>query len=232
MLELLTFTGFDNRTHLRKMLDIGTKYPGVEIGVLVGSTTGQGYKIFPPMSTVDFLRDMQPTINTAIHLCGKYARGLMAGGEGLEEALAVSDGFGRVQINLHGDAFYSKAIDAASSAVATFIDRSKAHSVILQHRSSWHLCPMTHDRLEYLYDRSEGSGLVDFRSWPVPPARGRWGYAGGIGPRNIGEAIKFNRRYEDRSLWFDMESQVRTNGWFDLKKVLAVCEIAFKRPNE
>ena len=156
----------------------------------------------------------------------------MAGGEGLKEALTISDGFRRVQINIHGGLFLSENVESAGAAIQAFIDKSTANTIILQHRSDWNIIvPMIHDRLEYLFDRSEGSGMVDFRSWPDPSAEGRWGYSGGIGPENIGVAMRFAGRHKDARLWFDMESQVRTDGWLDLGKVLTVCDAAFSKYN-
>ena len=66
-------------------------------------------------------------------------------------------------------------------------------------------------------------------SWPRPsdPAR-RWGYAGGLGPANIGQAVAFVEEFRSLRLWLDMESNVRTsNDWLDLDKVRAVCGAVF-----
>ena len=227
MLDLLTFTGIDRKTN--RWFEVLEEYQRVEFGVLVGSNTGWERPIFPPLTIINALRSISHRFNTAIHLCGSYTRGLMAGGKGLEEALRISEGFSRVQINLPPH-FTTENLDVACSMIPRFIDASEAQTVILQHRSGWDKIPLIHPRLEYLFDQSGGSGKVNFESWPIPPVLGRWGYAGGIGPGNIGEAMRFNRRHEDRSLWFDMESQVRTAGWLDINKVLQVCQIAFRGP--
>ena len=53
----------------------------------------------------------------------------------------------------------------------------------------------------------------------------RVGYAGGIGPNNIDQALTFANQHPDAPIWIDMERNVRTSdNWFDLDKVRAVCE--------
>ena len=49
------------------------------------------------------------------------------------------------------------------------------------------------------------------------------GYAGGLGPGNIGRAIEFADAHPEPALWFDMEGKLRPRGWFDLSVVRAVC---------
>ena len=78
MLELVTFTGVDTHTDLNELARIAREYPQAEFAVLAGSQTGGDNPIFPPMETVRALRNLDG-VNTALHLCGKYAR--MAAGE-------------------------------------------------------------------------------------------------------------------------------------------------------
>ena len=80
--------------------------------------------------------------------------------------------------------------------------------------------------LEYLYDKSGGRGQSSFHQWPEPSGTlERMGYAGGIGPDTIDNALKFVERYPEHRLWIDMENRVRTeDGYLDLDKVRQVCE--------
>ena len=78
MLELVTFTGVDAHTDLTELARIANEYPRAEFGVLVGSQTSGDNPIFPPLEIVWELRNLHG-VNTALHLCGKYAR--MAAGE-------------------------------------------------------------------------------------------------------------------------------------------------------
>ena len=85
-----------------------------------------------------------------------------------------------------------------------------------------------HPRIEYLFDESGGRGKRgDWPDpWPVLPGM-RCGYAGGLGPDNVDEALEFVERHPDARIWLDMESGVRTNDWMDLEKVEAVCQKAW-----
>ena len=228
MIDLVTFTGVDSHTPMQALADLAERYPRVEFGVLVGSHTGEVEGgIFPPMRVVESLRDMgeRMTYNTSIHLCGSYARQVMRPEGPSDEIYQMCDGFGRVQVNLHGDAFDLSRIDVASPAVRRFADMVTCQSVILQHRDGWERIPVTHKRVEYLFDRSEGRGLESFDQWPEPSRDlFRMGYAGGIGPHNIDKAIGFAERHPESRIWLDMEGRIRTSDyWLDLAAVRQVC---------
>ena len=235
MLEILTFTGVDSRTSMLDMHAIAQKYPKIEFGVLVGSLSGHS-NIFPSLNIVREFRDFgvmssddyKNDLHTAIHLCGVYSLEVMQAEGASEGVFEMCRGFGRVQINLHGDEFNSNDIDTNAAAIRRFADKVSCDSVILQHKSGWEDVPVVdHPKVEYLYDRSGGAGRAAFHEWPDPPLEGRYGFAGGIGPDTIGEAMTFVHRWPEYRLWMDMEGRVRKNRWFDLKAVERVCEIAF-----
>ena len=102
MLEIITFTGVDAHTDLEELREIAREYPQAEFAVLFGSQTSGDNPIFPPAETVRALRNLDG-VNTALHLCGKYAR--MAAGEmrTIWPVKLKARGFGRIQVNLHGD---------------------------------------------------------------------------------------------------------------------------------
>ena len=230
MIEIVTFTGVDDRTDFDELIYVAGKYPFVEFGILVGSQTGQDNPIFPSLFLVDRLRKTLPSDRISIHLCGKYARAVAS--PTLEERLPriydISNGFGRIQVNLHGDTDNTNRVTVDPGYLLSFANHSSASRVILQHRSGWKDVPLIHHKIEYLFDLSEGSGLEGFDHWPEPPNNMRVGYAGGIGPHNINQAIKFANMHPDHPIWIDMESKVRTSDyWFDMDKIRTVCnEIA------
>lgn len=51
------------------------------------------------------------------------------------------------------------------------------------------------------------------------------GYAGGINPDNVSKFLALIAHADN--FYIDMESGVRTNGWFDLDKVESVCRQVF-----
>ena len=223
MIELVTFTGVDEYTSIENLRKMNARYPHAEFAVLVGSNTERGgHTIFPPLRVIDELRDAMG-VSCAVHLCGSYARAIAAGE--FDGPLKVSDGFRRVQVNLHGDALSPGHIDLTVARLATFATRSACERVIVQHRDSrWPVPPLPW--IEYLFDQSGGTGQESFDHWPAPPADQsvRVGYAGGLSPANIGRALHFAQRYlPEARLWFDMESRIRRYDHFDLEAVQRVC---------
>ena len=232
MLEIVTFTGIDERTDLDRVCDLAERYPIAEFGVLVGTQTGG---IFPEMDVVMAFRNLRcEGVPTALHLCGIYSRCAMEPDLPIPSvqrmgdlACGLSDGFGRVQINLHGDAFSPSYMLAHETGTMGFADRVNCDKVILQHRGTWSVVPVIHDKVEYLFDRSGGADIEAMHNWPPPIAHSsrRFGYAGGIGPHNIRKAMDFVNLHPDSRTWIDMENRVRKGGWFDLDAVEAVLEV-------
>ena len=234
MIEIVTFTGVDERTDLEELAEVADRYQFAEFGVLIGSATGEDNPIFPYMSTVNRLRVRLPSDRIAIHLCGRYARAAVDGhmAESMTSTIIhdITAGFGRIQVNLHGDVDSPDPIGMDTTTLVSFVNRCSAGRVILQHRRNWQDIPVRHPKLEYLYDLSGGRGEEGFEHWPEPPTGMRVGYAGGLGPHNIDRAIEFAARYPACPVWIDMERNVRTaDYWFDMDKVRAVCR-AINRP--
>ena len=232
MLEILTFTGVDESTDIEALKEICAQHPQVEFAVLYGTRPGKGSPIFPSTEFVRRFRNLEG-VRTAIHLCGDWAR--CATGE-LSRSITLGllcNGFGRVQINLHGDDANPERVKIEHSALKRFAQQTATNSVILQHQESFDTVPIQHPRIEYLFDLSEGSGQEGFDQWPKPPAGQRAGYCGGLGPHNIAKAMEFVDRYPDSPLWLDMERNVRNGRYlFDLDKVREVCRIALGEPRD
>ena len=235
MLELLTFTGVDSRTDFGHLQALAQQYPQVEFGILVGTATGKDDNgIFPPLATVQRLKEfgLLNGRHTALHLCGAYSRAVMLG-QSVVNLYAMCRGFSRVQVNLHGDAFKPDRIDVSVGSLTNFADKALCDSIILQHRSNWESVPVRHKKVEYLFDLSEGGGIASFDQWPKPPEwLARVGYAGGIGPSTITEAMQFINAHGWACTWLDMESRVRTQGWLDLTAVKTVCAAVFPECDE
>ena len=229
MIEILTFTGVDSETDLSELSALAERYPKVEFGVLLGSSTGG---IFPPLEVIEQLKRRASDANfrMALHLCGRYSRAVVdpesAGGP--PHLRDICAGFGRVQVNLPGRWFRPGQVATSRERVAGFADSLDARRVILQHRGDWKDVPVRHEKVEYLHDRSGGRGRDSFAQWPKPsPCLPRMGYAGGLGPDNIARAVAFADAFPEASLWFDMESRIRKGGLLDLAAVESVCSQVF-----
>lgn len=188
--EFLTFTGLDDHADLAAAAALARLYP-IEWGVLL-SPSRQGVDARYPRHAT--LRKISWSgLSLAAHLCGGYARAVMAG-ETLR--LPVDIGvFQRVQVN------HAAPVPAALRR----LQKGDAPRVIAQTQGD--VFPED-DSIDWLYDCSGGRGASPL-FWPLHPGRGRRvGYAGGIGPDNVRQTI--DRIGADGPYWLDMETGVRT----------------------
>ncbi len=216
MIETLTITGVDEDTEPGDLLHLARWFPFVELAVLAG--TREGEPRFPRRGWIDDWLGMAAAagVQTAVHLCG--ARSRAARDRNWNDIGRLARRCGRVQVNLPQD-----ERDAAATALADlawFLKRP----VIVQHEGPWETsAAAAQAHVDLLSDSSGGRGIASFESWPQPRDGRLSGYAGGIGPETITEALGFTERYPDHRIWLDLESGVRTDGAFDTSKAIAVC---------
>lgn len=200
----ITFTGVDDCTDLKRMELLSAHYP-IEWGVLIGSRSGEGR--FPSVRTI---RDLQGLdINVAAHLCGREAD------EFTRYVGNIYDFAKRIQVNRR-----DRDYDKIQLAV---VQRRINKPVIVQWRKSFDEVPRNSAFL-HLFDRSGGRGQLPDEFPSQPDHLPLVGYAGGISPDNVLEVISNLRA---QHYWIDMETGVRTDGWFDLDKCKRVCELVF-----
>lgn len=100
------------------------------------------------------------------------------------------------------------------------------------------LCHAKHCHVDLIFQKSEFDFITKFQLFDVSGGRGEFpcaipspktnglvGYAGGMGPNTVIEYLRMINC--ENPFWIDMESNIRTNGWFDLDKVERVCELVF-----
>lgn len=238
----VTITGADDATDPEDLLALSREFPSVEWAILI-SKTRDGLPRYPSAEWIRKLRVAQcwrrgaDRMQLAAHLCGEVSRRLQKG-----DRTVVTDHFltffQRIQLN--GYEFTAAARE--THAVLQFARENEVFvpfSFILQTRNDTDLEAAAQliarsptNRVEVLYDPSGGTGLRT-ASWPVAPSNVRLGYAGGIGPDNVGEVLAATqiatilaaqRDGADRTTWIDMESRVRTDDRLDLKKVRYVLQ--------
>jgi hypothetical protein len=201
----ITFTGIDSKTSIDGIRSLSAAYP-IEWGILCSRKLQGDDNRYPDEGTIQkFLENDE--VAFAAHLCGAYAKEIMVGD--LYKLPEFIETVERVQIN---------HIDPLTERIAKFSDFNEVRC-IAQCRDGF---PET-DVCDWLYDPSGGQGKAQ-TSWPAYPGR-YVGYAGGIGPDNVGEVLKSIAA--DGPFWIDMESGIRTDNWLDLDKCRKVCEIAF-----
>lgn len=226
---LVTFTGIDEFTDPETIAALSERYPRAEFGILVSGHSGDSSHCrYPAISTVEWWKDYgaECDIPMALHLCGNWSRDVMGGVS--DRTLELCGGFGRVQVN---------AGSYDLERIAEFTEKADCGSVILQHRDVFvHDMPIVSDKVDYLHDMSGGRGIADFSRWPAPVNESiRHGYAGGVGPANIQEALKALSGYVNAGfrIWLDMESGVRDRSdVFDPDRALAVLEAVFERSDQ
>lgn len=217
--KFITFTGADDRTDYRDMVELGRAYP-VEFGILMSPAQVGGPRYPSPTWTAG-LRDHEG-LSLSAHICGGYARHCRAKGT-LGWSLAplfAEVKFCRMQIN--GP---TEGID-----LGMMVDLSRrAGSKIILQSTDQHTFPKE-EKVEWLFDVSGGKGLEP-ETWPMQknPLQGV-GYAGGLSPDNISNRIEIFRTLAT-NYWIDMESGVRdSNDRFDIKKCWAVCQAVYGDP--
>jgi len=162
-----------------------------------------------------------PGLKLAAHFCGEYTRDTVVGNSRWLLRPHMSF-FRRVQVN---------GFEWPLSARFADVLKQSPHEFILQVRDERGLRLAAEKaeewgaaRVSALFDPSGGRG-VGSPSWPTPPDVDgfRVGYAGGLGPANVEEALVMRVPMTAKSCWIDMESGVRSGtDAFDLSKVREV----------
>lgn len=219
--SFISFTGADNSTSMEALQNLHVKFP-VEIGVLVSKDQSGRNSRFPDLSKVKEIADSQ--ISCTLHVCGDWARNISDMGETLDDGIDdIIRMFSTVQLNLN---LLSEQRLMTISDWKKQIGGSVRH-IILQ-------CDGSHprdERFHWLYDRSKGTGTYPREQWPAPIAaldKTIYGYAGGVEYGNIREVIETITRHRV-TYWLDMESSVRTEGKFDLKKVELILDLVYNK---
>ena len=219
MIKKVTFTGIDQRTDINRLLEIQKKYPLAEFGFLASeSATGKRIKNrYPDLIMLQKLKNKD--INLALHACGRLARQTIHDGnlDYVEEFMGPYFGmFQRLQLNIVGNKA-SKTIEDTKGKqiiIQTNLDEPKS-------KENFELFKGTD--VVFLSDKSGGRGTAgEFDYFDMYQ-----GFAGGLNADNILEKKEEIDILSDYDYWLDMESGVRTDDWFDLDKVEAICKLLF-----
>lgn len=219
-LKYCAMTGADDAVDSNDLVALGREFPFVEWAIL-WMPERAGTRRFPTMGWIENFKKTCKDSHTSLHLCGRAFLDFADGRKG-----TGMDGFKRIQLNLQFDNAGNKC-DLAKLAAQV-----KAHpdvQFILQYTPDKKetLLPLFKDISNHalLFDASAGTGTSP-EKWDPPVEGHACGYAGGLGPDNIGENLKMLARIlpAGYTTWIDMESKVRTDDAFDLKKVRRVLE--------
>lgn len=209
--EFITFTGVDDDTNPTDLIMLAEDYP-VELGLLF-SPKRQGIEPrYPALSAIDWLTEELP-LNWSAHLCGGDARAWLHEDHCNHDLRA----FQRVQINT-ADPLVQPSLVGNQAAKRNL-------RAILQCRGPF---PQV-ESVDVLFDASAGRGISP-AEWPRSVNTTFCGYAGGLNPENVAQAVQVISMRATR-YWIDMESGVRDErDRFSLEKCRAVCEAVYGSP--
>lgn len=223
MLTTVTITGADDRTDPAALCKLSTEFPFVEWALLL-SAKRFGTPRYPSrswlMETEEVFRAMHVKyaghdhVRYAVHFCGQCTRDTLAGDSRWLDDIRPD----RVQLN-----GFEVPPTPDFLALAKQTARQRPLRFILQAREPATFEPVVATAAEIgadvLYDPSGGRG-IETAEWPKLPSSSVYlGYAGGIGPDNVGSVLGALSDSSRGEFWIDMESRVRTDDKLDLALV-------------
>jgi phosphoribosylanthranilate isomerase len=222
----ITFTGADDgvaEIDFPELESLAADFP-VEFGILF-SPLQTGSPRYPKATWVTALVEFanrRRTLDLSAHICGGYSRELIATGTIHALAPVFAEGaFRRIQVNT-GD---PRVIQALPS-IRAFADNFNM-TVIIQTRDP-EVFPAP-GMAQWLYDKSGGRGELPAR-WPSEPhpSAQNVGFAGGLRPENVAQAVAQISSGCKARYWIDMETGVRDEqDRFSLARCTAVCEAVY-----
>ncbi|MCS4089033.1 hypothetical protein [Rhizobium sp. BK176] len=221
MINLCTLTGVDVRTDLGRVIEMAAAYPFLEFGILLSRTPEDKDPRYPQFRQIaDMVERLSGRAKLALHVCGRAvgefvkepAKGAVYAGQDIHDLVAA--GIGRVQLNFNFERF-GLSVEEIDKAV-----RRTSAKVITQHfpANAPVSLGVTAPNHQVLYDASGGRGVAA-AGYDRPFAGKYTGYAGGLGPGNVLSAVAaIQSVIGDDTVWIDMESRIRTDGYLDLDK--------------
>lgn len=228
-LKHITFTGIDANTDIQDLIEIQHEFPIAEFGVLTSYHWVDNGNRYVNPAFLSNLYAGNGNLNLALHVCGSAAHDV-ATGEWIkiDNHLFGSLGlFKRIQLNV---------ANRKDNPEYLWIPPYKGQELIVQQRDAdnTELYNITRDiwfgddsLVSVLLDASGGQGIdTPIKVLPNAGKPFKVGYAGGIGPDNVGDKLHYLLTNDEvGDFWIDMESGVRTDDWFDTAKVCRVLRI-------
>lgn len=210
MLDRVTFTGVDNKTNVKDLVELKKEFPFVEFGVLVSknNTNTDVNNRYPNLEVINSLGNQN--LDLACHLCGSIARDIVQSDDwsGVYSVLGDAfDIFKRVQLNVSGVHEFSENVHFPKSKI--FLIQLK------EDRTLYNFYKNKYNNIVGFQDNSGGMGKFE-DSWRIEDRY--FGYAGGLSENNVEAVLDKLNMLTYNDYWIDMESSVRTDDWFDIEK--------------
>lgn len=238
-LKNVTITGADDKVLPKDLYKLSKEFPFVEWGIL-WYPKKMGQSRYPSKEWIKRLLRYKPkNVQVSLHICGVDAENFAYSPKNLNfdeqeiwQYIFKSD---RIQLNFQSASFDLDGILGLLHrrpnydlryAINRYHALNPGRYVIIQANEGNKLlnaCLEKEPAIEFLFDESRGNGKT-IAGYPAPIPRKYNGYAGGITPDNVLAVLHDLQKVvpESEEIWIDMESGVRTNNDFDLKKVKSV----------
>lgn len=246
-LVTVTLTGLDTSLDPWSVISLYDRFPFVEFGVLFSKDRQGKENRYPSKEwiyqlgnvTRFFREERKKSFPLAAHLCGSYAREVVEYIDDRHMPLPSWDTnfnslchFDRVQLNMSDELFKRVSTEDLESLFEEqevilqnhngFDHEELAHSL----RSGFNKSDPMRSKISILFDVSGGTGMLP-QGWAEADESIFCGYAGGLKPENLEEELKkIDAVAGNANIWIDMESGVRENDLFSMKKAEKILEIA------
>lgn len=223
--KVITFTGADDSVRAADIVAISQVFPFVEWGILL-SATQEGGSRFPSLAWMNGLAELSEGLDVSLsgHLCGRWLRDLLIG-QWMFQHRRIQKAFQRMQLNFHADTL------TINKPLFHQVLRGLGKEIIFQvdgrNEAVYREASDAGIKAYPFFDLSHGAGVLP-EGWEVPLDNQYCGYAGGLGPDNLESQLKgIAEAAGDRTIWIDMETQVRSNSGarFDIDKAMRCIEI-------
>lgn len=214
MIKRVTFSGIDQWTKIKDVIEIYRKYPFVEFAYLYTESRKAGNRYPQPVMLKAYKKAGVPM---AVHICGKAAHEVMKTGDWTPVYNAIGqymDIFDRIQINIPKTNHFSRNV--------VFPEGKQIIMQIHQGTEEMFECYRNRPFVQGFQDSSGGHGIA-CSEW-MKPETDFFGYAGGINPENVVQVVDAISRICPTDFWIDMETGIRTNDKFDVGKCEQVCK--------
>ncbi len=214
MLRQITFSGIDPWTDPKTLFELHRQYPFIEFAYLLTTNAKAGNRYPRPVMLKEYENLSLPL---SLHICGKLSYELVKSGDWQPTYNLMGDFmnlFGRMQLNIIKTVHFCRSLSFPKDKLV----------IIQLHDGTrdFFECYRDNPQVQGFQDGSGGRGIV-CRNW-MPPETDFFGYAGGIRPENVVEAVRTINEICAGDYWIDMESGIRTEDRFDIKKCRQVCE--------
>lgn len=220
----ISFAGVDHTIDdASDLIHLSMKYPyKIEWGFLASERTGRNR--YPYWGWVEKFLDQHQSLGPSyksLHLCGNLAR-FVSDDDPLPDwgfFVNVLYLMNRVQINHACPDIYRCVKWSRTVHRHIMLQCQEKHPIYNRNDVDW------------LLDASAGKG-ISLLTNPIPAhdGRGMLGYAGGINPENVEAILSAIPRPAGAKFWLCMETGVRTDDKFDIKKCEAVMHAVYGPP--